>query len=172
MRFHRLVCRHALTGLALLVLVLLVLGLLAGLGTLLLLLEPVLMPVVIAGVLAYLLLPVVEWVQRRVRHRVGAVLLVMGGAGLLLGGLLWTALPPLVNQTGHLVRQHRELIAATTEGVHDALEGSELLRSREAYDAMAHAVNPYGDGRACARIADAILWHFGRRAERPDDFNA
>ena len=50
--------------------------------------------------------------------------------------------------------------------------GNELLRSKEAYDAMAHAVNPYGDGRACARIADAILWHFGRRAERPADFNA
>ena len=28
---------------------------------------------------------------------------------------------------------------------------------------MAHAVNPYGDGHACARIADAILWHFGLR---------
>ena len=47
-----------------------------------------------------------------------------------------------------------------------------LLRSKEAYDAMAHAVNPYGDGHACARIADAILWHFGRKAERPADFNA
>ena len=129
LRFHRLVCRHALTGLALLVLVLLVLGLLAGLGTLLLLLEPVLMPVVIAGVLAYLLLPVVEWVQRRVRHRVAAVLLVMGGGGMLLAGLLWTALPPLINQSGHLMRQHRELIAAATDGVHDALDGSELLRN-------------------------------------------
>ena len=50
--------------------------------------------------------------------------------------------------------------------------GNELLRSREAYDAMAHAVNPYGDGHACARIADAILWHFGRRSECPADFNA
>ena len=50
--------------------------------------------------------------------------------------------------------------------------GNELLRSREAYDAMAHAVNPYGDGHACARIADTILWHFGRRSERPADFNA
>ena len=50
--------------------------------------------------------------------------------------------------------------------------GNELLRSRDAYDAMAHAVNPYGDGHACARIADAILWHFGRRSERPADFNA
>ena len=38
-----------------------------------------------------------------------------------------------------------------------------------AYAAMAHAVNPYGDGRACRRIADAILWHFGR-GERPEDF--
>ena len=37
---------------------------------------------------------------------------------------------------------------------------------------MAKAVNPYGDGHACARIADAILWHFGRRSERPADFNA
>ena len=40
-----------------------------------------------------------------------------------------------------------------------------------AYAAMAHAVNPYGDGGACRRIADAILWHFGR-GERPEDFFA
>ena len=46
---------------------------------------------------------------------------------------------------------------------------TELLRDREAYAAMAHAVNPYGDGFACRRIVDAILWHFGR-GERPEDF--
>ena len=40
-----------------------------------------------------------------------------------------------------------------------------------AYAAMAHAVNPYGDGLACRRIADAILWHFGR-GPRPGDFTA
>ena len=45
-----------------------------------------------------------------------------------------------------------------------------LIRDRDAYRAMAHAVNPYGDGRACQRIADAILWSFGRRAERPADY--
>ena len=50
--------------------------------------------------------------------------------------------------------------------------GSELLHSKKSYDAMARAVNPYGDGNACARIADAILWRFGRRAERPADFSA
>lgn len=32
----------------------------------------------------------------------------------------------------------------------------ELLDDQEAYDAMAHASNPYGDGFACKRIADII----------------
>ena len=45
----------------------------------------------------------------------------------------------------------------------------ELLHDPAAYADMAHAVNPYGDGFACRRIADAILWHFGR-GERPADF--
>ena len=48
--------------------------------------------------------------------------------------------------------------------------GSELLRDRAAYERMARAVNPYGDGNACRRIADAIEWRFGRRAARPEDF--
>ncbi len=44
-----------------------------------------------------------------------------------------------------------------------------LICDRAAYQKMAHAVNPYGDGHACSRIADAILWHFGR-GERPADY--
>lgn len=48
----------------------------------------------------------------------------------------------------------------------------ELLESPEAYESMAHAVNPYGDGRACERILQGILWHFGRRTQRPEDFRA
>ncbi|NLM62299.1 MAG: UDP-N-acetylglucosamine 2-epimerase (non-hydrolyzing) [Clostridiales bacterium] len=46
---------------------------------------------------------------------------------------------------------------------------SELLDSEEAYSQMANAVNPYGDGKACRRIVDAILWRFGF-SERPGDF--
>ena len=45
----------------------------------------------------------------------------------------------------------------------------ELITDDAAYAAMAHAVNPYGDGNACRRIAQAILWHFGR-GEKPADF--
>ena len=47
-----------------------------------------------------------------------------------------------------------------------------LLTDEAAYNAMARAVNPYGDGHACQRIAQAIAWHFGRSAEKPADFGA
>jgi UDP-N-acetylglucosamine 2-epimerase (non-hydrolysing) len=32
----------------------------------------------------------------------------------------------------------------------------ELLEDEEAYNKMAHACNPYGDGHACERIADIL----------------
>lgn len=48
----------------------------------------------------------------------------------------------------------------------------ELLTNQEAYNAMAHAANPYGDGEASRRIVEAILHHFGMRAERPEPFRA
>ena len=48
---------------------------------------------------------------------------------------------------------------------------AQLLEDLEAYHAMAHAVNPYGDGHACRRIVDAILHHFGR-GEAPEEFTA
>ena len=49
---------------------------------------------------------------------------------------------------------------------------SELLTDEAAYHAMAHAVNPYGDGFACRRIADAVEWKFGLREEPPEEFRA
>lgn len=49
-------------------------------------------------------------------------------------------------------------------------DANELLCSDEAYERMARAVNPYGDGNACARISDAIEFSFGLRTERPEEF--
>ena len=41
----------------------------------------------------------------------------------------------------------------------------QLLTDRQEYDRMSHASNPYGDGKASCRIADAILrWAEGRLA--------
>ena len=46
---------------------------------------------------------------------------------------------------------------------------NELLDDPDAYNKMARAVNPYGDGNACARITQAIAWKFGISQNRPDD---
>lgn len=45
-----------------------------------------------------------------------------------------------------------------------------LLTDKALYGKMACAVNPYGDGRACPRIAQAILYGFGLSEDRPEDF--
>ncbi len=46
-----------------------------------------------------------------------------------------------------------------------------LLSDQTAYQQMAKAVNPYGDGEACRRIVDAILWWKGLRREEPEAFS-
>ncbi|WP_284036384.1 UDP-N-acetylglucosamine 2-epimerase (non-hydrolyzing) [Neobacillus sp. 114] len=46
----------------------------------------------------------------------------------------------------------------------------ELLTDSAAHDQMAKASNPYGDGIASGRIVQAILYHFGKRGDRPEDF--
>lgn len=47
----------------------------------------------------------------------------------------------------------------------------QLLNEPVAYAEMAHAVNPYGDGHACKRIADAIEYRFGLRDMPPAEFS-
>ena len=47
---------------------------------------------------------------------------------------------------------------------------STLLSDQQEYERMAHAANPYGDGQACRRIADAVAWHFGLRETPPEAF--
>ena len=47
---------------------------------------------------------------------------------------------------------------------------SELLTDSERYTAMAKAGTPYGDGDACGRIADALLYGFGIAPAAPEDF--
>lgn len=49
-------------------------------------------------------------------------------------------------------------------------DAEELLLGGETYQRMARAVNPYGDGQACRRIADAIEFAFHLRPTPPDSF--
>lgn len=61
-----------------------------------------------------------------------------------------------------------KLAGVTYDGV--LAEANRLLDDPAAYQAMAKAVNPYGDGHACERIAQAVRWHFGLTDQRPSDF--
>jgi len=47
---------------------------------------------------------------------------------------------------------------------------SRLLHDEQLHRQMAQAPNPYGDGRAACRIADATEYHLGFRQDRPQDF--
>ena len=39
---------------------------------------------------------------------------------------------------------------------------NELVNNKKVYDSMAHAVNPYGDGKACERITNIIVEYFNK----------
>jgi UDP-N-acetylglucosamine 2-epimerase (non-hydrolysing) len=62
--------------------------------------------------------------------------------------------------TASLIGTEREDIVAAA---------SKLLSDQSAYDEMSHSANPYGDGKAGERIAQAIL-HWAGRGPRPEDF--
>ena len=48
-------------------------------------------------------------------------------------------------------------------------EATKLLKDKNEYAKMSKATNPYGDGKSCDRIVDAILYYFGVTKERPKD---
>ena len=50
-------------------------------------------------------------------------------------------------------------------------QADQLLMDSEAYQQMSQAANPYGDGQASERIAQAILYHF-KKGNKPDPFEA
>jgi len=51
-------------------------------------------------------------------------------------------------------------------------EAEELLTGGQRYQNMAHAVNPYGDGYACRRIVDDLLYFLGVKEAPAEDFSA
>lgn len=82
-----------------------------GLVQLFVALEAVLLPVLVAGILAYLLNPVVKWLQRYVVRRIWAVLVVMLAAFGLMTSLFLCIVPPLVKQSNELY-DNKEYIAS------------------------------------------------------------
>ncbi len=88
----------AVTGLAILVIGLLLAGLVWLFSTVLSYLQPVLLPLAVAGVIAYLLDPVVAWLQRKGMSRIKSVLSVFAAFLLMIAALASIILPPIVSQ--------------------------------------------------------------------------
>ena len=62
-----------------------------------------------------------------------------------------------------------KLVGTQVDSVRESM--LELLENKEAYDKMANAKNPYGDGHASDRIMDAIYYYFNKdKVKKPKDF--
>ena len=92
----------ALTGAAIAILAALAAGLVWGLGQIVQILSPVLWPLAIAGVVAYLLDPVVDYLEHKSISRPRAIILVFALALLLVGTFFASIVPQLVSETRQL----------------------------------------------------------------------
>ena len=93
---------RALTGVAIAILGFLLCGLVWLMGNVLSHLQPVLVPLAVSGVVAYLLDPVVSWLQRKGMSRLGSVVTVFTSFSLFIIVMLLVTLPPIVNQAKDL----------------------------------------------------------------------
>jgi predicted PurR-regulated permease PerM len=128
----------ALTALALGVVLALV-GLLCwGVGWLLGRLSSVLLPLAAAGILAYLLDPVVDQVERRLRiPRTRAIVMVFFLAVMFVLILLMTVVPQLVVEIGRLANELPDHAQRLRTALSEALAQSPLgLKAKEAWDAQ------------------------------------
>ncbi|MDP4118146.1 MAG: UDP-N-acetylglucosamine 2-epimerase (non-hydrolyzing) [Bacillota bacterium] len=93
------------------------------------------------------------------------------------GGLQEEA--PSLGKPVLVLRAETERPEAVTAGTvkmagcdHDVIYNmaKELIDDKNAYNAMAHSVNPYGDGKASERIVQALRYVYGLSDKAPDEF--
>jgi predicted PurR-regulated permease PerM len=120
----------ALTGLAIATLVALLVALVWGLSQVLQILSPVLWPLAIAGVIAYLLDPLVDWMEKRGQSRARAIVCVFGLALLIVGGVLGSVIPQIVIETRQFVSEVPEITSNVRERVENFVENPPRLIRR------------------------------------------
>lgn len=108
-RFQQQTIWNAITGIAILIIFGLVTGAIWLLGKMFGFLQPVLVPMIVAGIIAYVIDPVVRFFQRRGMSRLWAVIAVFGMVFLIAGGLVAAVIPGI--REGH--RHIREQITST-----------------------------------------------------------
>jgi predicted PurR-regulated permease PerM len=99
----------ALSGLAIAALVGVVVCAVWGLSRVVDILSPVLWPLAVAGVLAYLLDPLVDFLERKRIPRSRAIVIVFSIALIIVAGVLANVVPPIINQTRDVNRRVPEI---------------------------------------------------------------
>ncbi|MDB6078836.1 MAG: protein of unknown function duf20, partial [Akkermansiaceae bacterium] len=110
-RFQTRTMWNAISGISMLVLGALIVGLIWLAGQILGFLQPVVVPLAVAAIVAYLLDPIVRMIQRRGFSRRWAVVGVFAGFTLLMGGLI-AIMIPLIGGQIHKFQQQREAVAS------------------------------------------------------------
>lgn len=153
--FQRKICWTALTFVAGLVIVLIMVGMGWVLLRVLNTFQAVLLPIAIAAILAYLLNPVVAWLCSHGFRRLFSVVTVFAVVLLCVGGLVFWIGPSLQKQTSSFIKnlpdytQHvQNLVTTSTQFMHRFMESSQyreegvvLTRSRNIHDYAVSLIN-------------------------------
>lgn len=107
--FQQKILWRALTGVSILVLGGLLVFLIWIMNLTLAYLQPVLIPLAVAGVIAYLLDPIVAWFQKKNMSRMRAVLCVFGSFSVAVMIFIAAIVPPLVKQASGLINDRHEI---------------------------------------------------------------
>ena len=113
-RFQSKTIWRALTGIAILVIGILIVGLIWLAGKTLGYLQPVLVPLAVAGIVAYLLDPMVSWLQTRGLSRLKAVITVFASFVILLTALGFLIAPPIAKQVSDAFHDKEEIARKAT----------------------------------------------------------
>lgn len=113
-RFQSKTIWRALTGIAILVIGMLIVGLIWLTGKTLGYLQPVLVPLAVAGIVAYLLDPIVTWLQTRGLSRLKAVIGVFASFVILLTVLGFLIVPPIAKQVSDAFHDKEEIARKAT----------------------------------------------------------
>jgi predicted PurR-regulated permease PerM len=112
----------ALTGFSVAVIAALAVGIILLVGGMLSFLSPVLVPVAVAGILAYLLHPVVVWMEGRGLKRGRAILILFAVGTLVLTGIGLLVIPDLIQQGTKLFHNRAEIFERAHETIDKGLK--------------------------------------------------
>lgn len=138
-RFQSKTIWRALTGIALLIIGLLIAGLIWLIGETIGYLQPVLVPLAVAGIVAYLLDPIVTWLQHRGLSRLKAVIYVFACFIIFLTTLGFLIVPPIAKQISDAFHDKEEIARKATAKMTSIKDAPWL---KPAIDYASEKVNP------------------------------